>query len=94
MSEIVIKRTESPTVKVKFGEREFEIKRPKAGMLRGFTKKIADKEQALDALFDFCEMVGVPEDVINDLDMDELSQLFDQLSGMIGQKKTSPSPTS
>lgn len=69
-------------IPVKYGEKEFKVRRPKVGVVRALNNalKAADDGAKVDLMIGFCAQVGVPQDVAEDWDMDQLSSFFNQLS--------------
>lgn len=74
-------------LKFKYREHEFEISSPGVYLYRQFQKKLKEgkPEDAVDTMISFCEKVGVPEKVLEQMNMDEIAAFFKLLGS---EKKT------
>jgi hypothetical protein len=90
MNAIEIK--EAPPIEASYKGVKFTVQRPKVMFLRDFKKRMKacqepdSNEEVVDVLIDFCQKVGVPDDVMSQWGMNELGQFFESMSE--GEKKS------
>ncbi len=77
---------EAQPIEASYKETKFTVQRPKVMFLREFKRRMKDcqqpdsKEEVVDILIDFCQKVGVPENVLSEWGMNELGQFFNSMS--------------
>ncbi len=83
----------SEPIKAKYGDKEFDVQKPKVALLRDFKRRVREAQKpdaaegAEDIMWEFCLKVGVPQEILESWDLSEMTQFF---GGIIedGEKKS------
>ena len=70
--------------KVKLEGETYEVKKPSVREISSFNKKIKDVDATdqFDITKDWVASLGMPSEVVEDLEMDQFTQLLDMVSGL------------
>jgi hypothetical protein len=73
----------SDLLKVKIYEKEYEIKKPTVRQVQCLQEALKDEDQSrsMKALCSFFVELGLPEDVVLDLELDALTKLGEYVNG-------------
>jgi hypothetical protein len=69
-------------VELNYGDKKIMLTRPKLMFLRTFKKRLRNaqkpeaEEDIIDVMFDYCVTVGVPDEVLADWGLKEMTDLF------------------
>ncbi len=76
----------SEPIDVLYGEKKFTVNKPKVIFYRGFMRRMKAAalpeatEDQIDVMMEFCEQIGVPQDVLDQWSLGEMSQFFSKMS--------------
>jgi len=81
--------TSDVKLKVKYGEKVYELKRPKVGHLKAIDQARKNEGDVVEAMEKMLVAIGLPSEVFDDLEVDQLEQLMTAINGLLTPKKNS-----
>ena len=80
-------------IEVVYGEKKFNVVKPKVAVVRDMQRKIKEAGKLndgseLDVMEEFCIKAGVPKEVYDDWSQAQISSFFNQLASNGAEKKS------